>query len=336
MKKRLPEGTLKRDAEKLEIKWRNDLLFESFGIEKRKEIVFEKFLAEHFLPFAKTHYSADGYKNVLVISKSALPFFKGMKLRQIKASDIEKFKSYREGLKTKYDKKRLPQTVHRELNIISKIFSNAVLDDFIEYNPCSRVKFPLLENFQDKILPLDKLQSFLDNFYSDWAKDVSILILNTGLRQNDALGLSKFSVDFEKRIIRLIQGKTERKVIIPLNSLVMRVLLKRRENGSELFFPSPKTGLVGTSIKTALKGAAKRSKLGNVGTRVLRRSFGTWLDELNYGDSTVAKLLGHSDTRSVNRYKRGKVILRDAVEALENQMSTYTVPVTLKIRDSKP
>lgn len=331
MKRRLPEGTKKKDAEKLEIKWRNDLLFESFGIEKRKEINFEDFLAQHFLPFAKTHYSPDGYKNVIVICKSVLPFLKGMQIRKITASDIEKFKTYRQNLKTKHNKTRQTSTVHREINIVSKIFNIAVKNDFIDYNPCSRIELPAYRNYQDKIIPLDKLQSFLDNFHSDWAKDVCITILNTGLRQNDALGLKKFSVNFENRIITLIQGKSKREVKIPMNHLVYDVLLKRRDNGSELFFPSPKTGEQGTSVKKALAGAAKRAKLGKVGTRVLRRSFGTWLDELNYNDSSVAKLLGHSDNRSVSRYKRGTNILREAVESIAEQMSAKSLPPTLKL-----
>lgn len=336
MKKRLPAETLKRDAEKLEIKWKNDLLFESFGIEKRKEITFENFLIEYFLPFAETHYSPDGFKNVVVICRSVLPFLKGLQLRKITASDIEKFKTYRQNLKTKHDTTRRASTVHREMNVVSKIFNMAVKNDFIDYNPCRRVELPAYRNFQDKIIPLDKLQAFLDNFYSEWSKDISILILLTGLRQNDALSLKKFSVDFDNRIIRLIQGKSKREVVIPINGLVYEILWKRKDNGSELFFPSPKTGRQGTSVKKALAGAARRAGLGKVGTRVLRRSFGTWLDELNYNDSSVAKLLGHSDNRSVGRYKRGTRILREAVEALEKHFPAKILPATLKILKKKP
>jgi integrase len=336
IKRRLPEHTKKKDAEKIEIKLKNDLLFESFGIEKQKEINYEDFLAQYFLPFAKNHYSPDGLKNVVVILKSSLPFFKGCQIRKIQAADIEKFKTYRQNLKTKHDKTRQASTVHRELNIISKIFNMAVKNDFIDYNPCSRIELPAYRNFQDKIIPLDKLQSFLDNFHSDWSRDISILILLTGLRQNDALGLKKFSVDFDNRIIRLIQGKSKREVVLPMNEIVYEILDKRRDNGSELFFPSPKTGKQGTSVKKALAGAASRAGLGKVGTRVLRRSFGTWLDELNYNDSSVAKLLGHSDNRSVGRYKRGTHILREAVESLENFFPAKSLPPTLKLLKKKP
>jgi hypothetical protein len=62
----------------------------------------------------------------------------------------------------------------------------------------------------------------------------------------------------------------------------------------------------------------------------LRRTFGTRLDELNFNDSTIAKLLGHGDHRSVHRYKRGKDILREAVKALENQKPAKILPLAKK------
>jgi hypothetical protein len=40
---------------------------------------------------------------------------------------------------------------------------------------------------------------------------------------------------------------------------------------------------------------------------------------MNYNNSTVAKLLGHGDLRSIHRYKRGKAILRETVSNLKNE-----------------
>lgn len=327
-KRRLPESFTKSDAEKLEIKWKHDLIFESFGIEKKSEIVFEQFLIKYFLPFAKSHYSPDGYKNVKVICAELLPFLKGRPLRRISVAEIEQFKTHRQNLPTKHNKVRQPATIHRELNIVSKIFSQAVKHSFLDYNPCSRVERPRYANLQDKILPFDKYQVFLDNFNSDWARDVTILILNTGLRQRDALSLSKFNVDFENRIISLVQGKSKRRVEIPMNETVFRLLESRRGNRSELFFPSPKTGKQGTSIKKAIQAATDKSNLGKIGTRVLRRTFGTRLAEMNFNPSTVAKLLGHSNLQSIHRYERETVILREAVKALDEGEITKILPAT--------
>jgi integrase len=330
-KRRLPKGTPKADAKKFEARWRNDLLNESFGFEKKKDILYEDFLADYFLPFAERHYSAEGNKNVIIICRASLPFLKGQMLRKISAADIEAFKKHRQKLLTKHGTKRKPSTIQRELNNISKIFSYAVKQDFLEYNPCSKVDRPPCDNIQDKILPFDKIELFLDNINSAWARDVAVLILNTGLRQNDALGLKKFNADFDNRTLGLIQGKNQRRVEIPMNDTVFNLLSSRWHNGSELFFPSPKTGKQGTMIKTALNAAGARCGLGKIGTRVLRRTFSTNLEELGFPASAIAKLLGHSDLRSVHRYQRGKEILREAVKSLDKE-KTFQNPTALPFR----
>jgi integrase len=178
------------------------------------------------------------------------------------------------------------------------------------------------------VLSINQIELFLNSFRSDWARDVAVLILNTGLRQNDALGLKKFNVDLESGVIRLLQGKTGRRVEIPLNDVVESLIRARWHNGSDLVFPSPKTGRRGTSIKKALEGASKRAGIDKLVTRVLRRTFGTILNEMNYSSQVIAKLLGHGDLRSVHRYERGTRILRDAVEALPNTNPAKILPIT--------
>lgn len=329
-KKRLPEGMTKRKAGKVETKWKHQLFFEASGIVPAKNILFEDFLTEYFLPFAEQNHSKVTFDNEVHICKAALPFFRSKNLRQIKSADIERFKYFRANLPTQHGTARKPATVLRELSIISKIFSLAVKNDFLDINPYSRVEKPKFDNIQNKILSYEDEPIFFSAFESDWARDICLLVLNTGLRQNDALGLSKFHVDWKQRIIRLIQGKTKRIVEIPMNDTVYELLSNRRHNGSDLFFPSPKTGKKGVSIKKACLGASSRAKIGQITIRDLRRTFGTRLDELNYNDSTVAKLLGHGDLRSVHRYKRGKDILREAVNDLEKRKPAKILPLGVK------
>ncbi len=68
---------------------------------------------------------------------------------------------------------------------------------------------------------------FFAAFHSDWAKDVCLLVLNRGLRQNDALGLSKSSIDLSRNTIRLIQGKTKRMVEIPMNKTTRKLVQRQ-------------------------------------------------------------------------------------------------------------
>jgi integrase len=103
-----------------------------------------------------------------------------------------------------------------------------------------------------------------------------------------------------------------------MNNTVKALVQARWHNGSDLLFPSPKNGLQGTSVKKAMLGACARAKIEPITIRDLRRTFGTRLGEANVNTTVIAKLLGHSDLRSVHRYERGKEIMREAVEILEN------------------
>jgi integrase len=317
----------RREAEKIETKLKNNLFFELTGIETKKKMLFEDFLIEYYLPFAENHHSKMSFERSVHISKEALLLFKGRDLRSIKPIDLEKFKQIRENTPTIHNRTRKPATVARELAILSKIFSLAVKNDFLESNPCNRVEKPKFDNLQNRILKREDEEKFFASFNSDWARDICRLVLYTGLRQNDALGLKKFSVDWDLEVIRLIQGKTQRKVEIPMNETVQNILRERWSNGSELFFPSPKTGGQGLSVKKAVIAASKRANIGHLTIRDLRRTFGTRLCEMNYPSGVTAQLLGHTDNRSVHRYERVSNILKEAVSNLENTNRAKIVPL---------
>lgn len=237
------------------MKWKHQLYFQTNEKPAARNIVFEDFLVEYYLPFAENNHCKDSFYKNVSICKEALKLFRGMNLRLIKPADVEKFKSIQEKTQTVHGVRRKPATIARELSVISKVFSVAVKNDFLEYNPCSRIEKPQFDNIQNRILRLEDEEKFFASFKSEWARDVCVLVLNTGLRQNDALGLSKSHVDWNLEVIRSVQGKTGRKVIIPMNKTVQKLLQARWQNGNDLLFPSPKTGRRGISVKKAMLGA---------------------------------------------------------------------------------
>lgn len=326
-KKRLPDTMGKRDGEKLETKWKNDLFFESNGIVPKKEILYEEFLVFHYLPFAEKSHSEMSYLKDVHICNESLSFFKGKTMRRITVGDVEKFKEHRAGVPVmKTGGVRKPATVEREMAVISKIFSLAVRDEYLESNPCAKVGKLVFDNTVNKVLLEQDEDGFFAAFKTDWSRDVCRFVLNTGLRQNDALGLSKFSVDWNRNLIRLIQGKTQRVVEIPMNETVRAILSARQHNGSDLFFPSPRTKKRAKSVKRSCILASERAKIGRITVRDLRRTFATRIGEMNYSVNVTSKLLGHTDTRMAHRYVRVSEILRDAVSDLENGKCAKSEP----------
>lgn len=319
-KQYLPKGATSADAKKLETQMRHKVFFAANGMLPPESKTFEQFVNETYLPHVKKNTPAS-FEKADHICVAALPFFRGRDLRSIKAADIEAFKAYRMSLPTQYGRTRKPATIHRELCILSKIFTLAVKNDYCDYNPCRRVDLPTFDNTQNTVLKIEDQERFLNSFdkwQGKWARDICILVLNTGLRQNDVLSLSKFHVDLNESVIRLVQGKTGRRVEIPLNSTAKTILAERMAIKGSLLFPSPKTGQRAKSIRKALAGACERAEIPHLTIRDLRRTLATRLEEAGVDSVTIARLLGHSDLRMVGRYARSTDAMRNAVNCLEN------------------
>lgn len=316
-KERLPAGTTKSDALKLEIKIKNDMMFRSHGVEaKSSEMTFERFLVEHFAPHIEAHHSSESFERAINVCKAALKFLKGRTLRSIKPADIERFKISRINLPTPHGTPRKPATVVRELAILSRVFSLAIKNDLCDYNPCSRIERPRFDNVQDKILRVEDEAAFFDAMQSEWARDVCRFVLNTGLRQNDVMGLTRFEIDAAARMIRLVQGKTKRRVVVPLNNAAWEIVERRMKAKGNLLFASPVTGTEHGSVRHAMLRAAKRAGIDPVTIRDLRRTFATRLQDNGTDTATVARMLGHSDLRSIHRYERSLEKMREAADSL--------------------
>lgn len=315
VKERLPEGMKRSTAESIEIKRKNEILEQFHGIGKASEMTFERFLKEYFGPHIEHRYSPDSFDKAVVVSKAALPFFKGRPLRSIKPADIERFIQARASLPTIHSKKRKPATVARELSIISKIFSLAVKNDLCDYNPCSRVEKPAFDNAQDKILRREDEQKFFDNMHSEWAKDICRMALYTGLRQNDIMRLTRFEVRLGENRIVLTQGKTKRQVTVMLNSITREILERRT---GTLLFASPKSGTEKGSVRHAMTRACDRAKIPRITIRDLRRTNVTRKIEGGADLATVAQSVGHAGIRMMPRYVRSIELMQRAADSLVN------------------
>lgn len=320
-KKRFPKDSIREDVEKFELKWKHALVFGGVLPDAQGStddaVMFEEFVEDVYLPYAKANYAADSFDLAKRICKAAMPFLGGKAIDEIKPLDLERFKASRMAMPTQHGTTRKPATVHREISILSKIFTMAEKNDLISYNPVRRVDLPTFDNIQDKILPFEHEESFL------WSlgllqRDVCLTVLYTGLRQTDVFNLRKDQVDFYNNEILLIQGKTKRRVRIPLLPRLRTMLFGRlNKTEGDLFFVSHRTGERLTSIRSSIIAASEKIGL-HLTIRDLRRTFGTRLHELGYDDKTIADLLGHVGLRCVHRYKRGTEIHKKAILDLGN------------------
>jgi integrase len=331
-KERLPEGITRKKAETIEVKVKSQMLFDQHGIETAaKNQTFERFIQDVYLPTIDGRVSKDSFEKAIYVCKAALPFFKGKQMRQIKPKDIEQFQRSREDAPTMHGRVRQPSTIHRELSIISKIFSLAVRNDLCEYNPCQRVDKPKFDNTQNRVLKKADEKRFLAALPSEWVREVCIVVLNTGLRMNDVMGLTRFQCRMDEGWIWLTQGKTKRKVEVRINAAVRPILEKRIAKYKDgILFPSPRTGKAG-SVRHTMQRTCEKLGLDPLTIRDLRRTFGTRIQPL-VDTVTAARMMGHSDLRSIHRYQRSLEMMEKATDSLAE--SPHSLPAA-KLRKIK-
>lgn len=95
-----------------------------------------------------------------------------------------------------------PKTVKNVHGVLSAILDTAVELDYIRVNPCHKAKLPLIAKEEVKPLTDEQIKEFLklidsDKFYGPMLK----LILFTGLREAEAIGLTWDCVNFKSGTI---------------------------------------------------------------------------------------------------------------------------------------
>ena len=79
------------------------------------------------------------------VEKHIIPYFKEMRLKDLKPIDIDKF--YNSEREKKYSEKTILQ-IHR---ILSRALTDAVFNRLIPYNPCQSVQAPSPEEFEPAV-----------------------------------------------------------------------------------------------------------------------------------------------------------------------------------------
>jgi integrase len=265
-----------------------------------KEVLFSDFVNEYFLPFSKLNKKS--YERDLRLSKIFCELFAGKTLKEIKASDIEKFKLHHSTTKSRYNKILAPATVNRELAILSKIFSLAVEYEVLSYNPCQKVKPLRADNQRIRYLSEDEEKRLLEDLKNnELLKNIIIFAVNTGMRRGEIFNLTWFDLDFNRNVLNVRQTKTGKDRVIPMNDKI-RLILENMPKTNEFVFTSPRTNGKLVDVKKGFRKALEEAKIFDFHFHDLRHTFATRLADMGVPLSVIAELLGHSNIRMTKRY----------------------------------
>ena len=236
-----------------------------------------------------------------------------------------------------------PSTINREMTVLKHILSRAVLWEYLSLNPIAGLK-PLREpSGRTRFLSVEEIAGLLEaceQSESAYLRPFAIVAMNTGMRRNEILSLSRKSVDWVNRLVTLADTKNGDTRHVYLNEAAYEALKSLPSRLDGKFFP-----LGPNQVTMLFVRAAKRAKLEDCRLHDLRHTFASYQAMSGVAGRGLQALLGHKDTRMTMRYSHlSDSYLRAAVNgvvlggstaenpAFEARDGTYLAPGSVRAK----
>jgi integrase len=258
-------------------------------------------------------------------------FFHGETLRSLTAEAVERFKATRLNQVS-------PPTVNRELACLRTLLNEAMDWGRLESNPAARVKKLHEAPPRERILTDAETRRLLDAA-APHLRPILVVLLNTGMRKGEALGLRWDDVDLVKGFIHISDSKSGKSRNVRMNEAVFTTLRELSEvNGPMVLRDTDRPGGDGQDIqrtalvfggikdvKRSFHTACRRADIKGLRLHDLRHTCASRLVQLGVDLVTVSKLLGHSSITMTMRYSHPTPEnMRRAVEKLgENYRAVF-------------
>jgi len=264
------------------------------GIKENKQSIkfkeFVKMFIENYSRVNKRSWKDDFYRLRKFVS-----FFGNVYLQDVNALDIEKFKS------EKIEEGLTKTTVNHYLKILKRLFIIAIEWRYARENPVRRIKLYSEKDTQKERILSEEEEVRLLEAALGHLRPILVVALNTGMRRGEILNLRWEQVDLEQRIIQVINTKSGRNRVIPVNDALFGVLKGLKKN-SEYVFPNPETGGPYRTVRRSFENACQRTKIKGLRFHDLRHTFASRLVERGVDIVRVKELLGHSSVKVTERY----------------------------------
>ena len=265
-----------------------------------------EYVEMHCKPATVSHYG-------LMLKKHIVPAVGELLVREVERKHILEFQ---------YGLSGMPTVANRTVDILVKMFNLA--EDWgwrpPGRNPCRFVRRYKVEKRHERFLTpeeLYRLGQALDaapgeRLASEHAAAAIRLLVLTGCRRNEILGLRWADLDVDAGEMRLVDSKTGARVV-PMPPPAAKVLAGlSRVEGNPWVFPGRKKGTGQRNINESWDRVRKRAGLDGVRLHDLRHSYASRALALGEGLPMIGELLGHRKVQTTARYAH---LARDSVRA---------------------
>ena len=262
------------------------------------------------------------------------PYFKGVDIRLLTETDVEKYRSIRFA-STPTPK---PASINREIATLKRMTSLLYKRRLIKHDPLDGIEMLKENNKREQVLTPNQIETMLTEcdriawsprlkkdfaVYPAHLKIAVLIALNTGLRIDGVLTLKWEEVDWDRREIKkIVKGGKE--VRVPMSPTLHEALLAWRQGRNPVgvyILPSPvipgKPMLI--TSKFGFQRLCKALGLDDFTFHQLRHTFATYFISHTKNINLCAQILGHSTTQMTQRYSH--VIDGEAKAA----MDTFTI-----------
>jgi integrase len=258
--------------------------------------------AEQYLKFVeRTMTPLTAREREKTVRKILIPFFGTMRLDEITRADVERFLAERAGVSG--------ATRNRNLACLGSMYRRARDLGLVEKSPVAEVKRSKEPRLPLTIVDEGRLAILLSRF-SEPMHTFFLLLLDSGLRLGEAIGLVWDDVDFEAGsiVVRVTKAKRPRLVAMTARLVAaMRLHLARKTvplKGPDYIFPGArgKEFEIDWNWRNAFKRAAKKIGFPRLRIHDLRHMFAVSLVRRGVDLPTVQAVLGHTSLLSTLRY----------------------------------
>jgi integrase len=223
-----------------------------------------------------------------IVEQHLKPAFPGA-LRAITKAQAESYVGKR------IESRAAASTINREMTVLKHMLSRALAWEYLSINPIEGLK-PLREpSGRTRFLSVEEITGLLeacDAAKSAYLKPFTIVAMNTGMRRNEILSLTRKSVDWANRLAKLADTKNGETRHVYLNEAAFDAMKSLPTQVDERLFPFGPNQVTMLFVR-----AAKRAKLEDLRLHDLRHTFASYQAMSGVAGRGLQALLGHKDAR---------------------------------------
>jgi site-specific recombinase XerD len=285
----------------------------------KNTVLFSSFVIEEYLPWCKTRKTKAQFERTAYAMNLIINYFGNLQLNNVTPRLIEDYISWRKERPTR-GKLISNRTVNVDLGFLSQCYKKAIEWEFIETNPCKKVKKLKENKNRVRFFTEEEIKKVME-VGNSYILRFFIVGISTGMRLQEILNLKLTNIDIPGSVIHIVnddsfQTKNGRNRDVPISnflSLYLQVYMKtfvdsrtciqssRVWEQLEYLFCNRK-GKPIKSFKTAYKGLLLKAGIKNANIHTMRHTFASHLIMKGVGIRTVQELLGHSSISVTEMY----------------------------------